>query len=125
MANVAWPCCGSPRWQPRTKHWTSSKKLWDRSEIVRQTGQPGQPARYSPYVSRKEIEQFETRSEELTALPQTRSNVYAFYGQFDVEVGASNGERTRFVYIECTVDGSIHGRPITWDELVNYKGASP
>lgn len=122
MANAG-QCCSSPQWVPRRKHWTSSKKLWDASTIVTQTAEPKQPARYSAHLTPPQIEQIEMGTVGHNALPRPHSHVQPFYRDMGTIIGASEGKTTSFVYVECTANGFVHGRPITWEELVGNKGA--
>ena len=52
-----------------------------------------------------------------------QGRVRRFYQEMPFMVGASAGEETFFIYVEWEDGGDIHGRPITWRELVKNKGA--
>ena len=114
-------CCEERRWNPRHKHLPPARELWDKSIIVAQTGKPRQPARYSPRMTGR-IEDLELETVGQNELPQTRLNVHRFWRNAGTEIGASNGKRTTYIYVECNMSGDVHGRPITRDEL-KKKGA--
>ena len=90
------------------------------------------PARYHPSMTTEvirhlEMGMIETNEDGVTVgateiEPRPNPNVRLFWREFNDTVGASNGEETRFVLVEYSQSGSVHGRPITWTEL-QRKGA--
>ena len=52
-------------------------------------------------------------------LPEQKENVRSFWAECTMEIGASSGETTKFIYVEYRPDGVVHGRPMTKQELIN------
>ena len=121
------------RWTPRRKHQAPGQNVaW--SQVVLETGIRHGVARYLRGVNVQELEmscidyalltpeerrRFPSADqrgmcEELPAVRTKRS----FFCQMNFLVGASSGEETSFVYVEWHQAGDIHGRPITFDELI-------
>lgn len=107
-----------PRWAANPKHLPAYNEDWD--SVVRKTGQRRGIARYSPALTAAQIENMEmdcVRAPLGTELPRPKDHVRAFFQEFDFEVGASQGQRTNFIYVEYHTSGVVHGYPITETEL--------
>lgn len=112
-----WP--GPSSYDPRRKHDPPSQKDWDQSIVVASSGRKRGVAKFRPGLPISLGEICEHCIANGTFLPDNREHVAAFGIRMDVEVGASNGERTQYVYAEWGRDGSAHARPITQAELEN------
>ena len=123
-ANDEW---AEPEWRREyNKHHPVPSVAWD--DVVRSTGenkgkQQGKPtARYGPHpritaalVERIEMEAVRREAQEL---PRHKPHVRAFWAEFGEVIGASNGQETTYIYVEWHRNGAVHGRPMTWLELI-------
>ena len=118
----------NPRWEGYPKHrrmrGPSAEGMWERSELAKMTGRPGQPAQYDPNLTDPDIHGMEmgciARSE-LELTPRRRPHVREFYGRFPQYIGASEGKKTKYIYVEYHQSGAVHGRPVT-GEFLKKKG---
>jgi hypothetical protein len=69
------------------------------------------------------IEQFEMEAvtgQGHEIFPRHKENVRMFWREFanlGFAVGASEGEETRYIYVEYNSSGPVHGRPMTLEGL--------
>ena len=117
MSNGGWL---EPRWDTlvQRKHTRANQRDWDESRVVARTGEEAQPAQYDPHLSDEELQAMEMGCvrDQGRLIRQTRVK-RMYFRQMDREIGASLGQRTAFVYVEYQIGGSVHGRPITEEEL--------
>jgi hypothetical protein len=94
---------------------------------VAETGAPKGKAKYGPHdkineatIHRIEVDAVKRGLEESEyELPEQKENVRSFWAECSKEVGASSGEKTKFIYVEYQNDGTVHGRPMTKQELID------
>jgi len=93
------------------------------AEVGRAT-EDGEPALYHPnFRSDADRCRLEMMCVTGVELRRERSAVRCFFVKVEEAViGYSDGEATHYVYAEWSMDGSVHGRPITAAEL-SKKGA--
>jgi hypothetical protein len=118
----------NPRWEGGyTKHHPVQRVSWE--QVVESTGlrggrQKGKPvAKYGPHpsITVAFIEQIEMAAVRVAAnelLPRVKPNVRAFWSQLEQSIGASDGEVTDYIYVEWHLNGSVHGRPMTRQDLI-------
>ena len=111
-----------PQWSDRDKHWT--RRGWDWEEVVAQTGAKRAPARYIPELLPSEIEALEMgcMADETNEFLSNKRHVRYFFLDAGKIIGASAGKEVRHIFVEYHMDGTVHGRPITAQEL-RQKGA--
>ncbi len=125
-----------PQWSEHGwKHHPRYNEPWSR--VVKETGKnPQSNARYHPSLTLLAIEELEMsvfgEAGEVDQeagwneiLPRSRSNVRMFWREFtelEHSVGASRGVETKFVLVKYDMSGTLHGHPITRNELIR-KGA--
>jgi hypothetical protein len=106
-------------------------KLWERSILAAQTGDPEQPSVYDPNLTDDEISRLEMACvpghaawgrEAGIELPQRIPHLRMFYSHLDRVVGASEGKKTDYVLVKYNNDGSVHGYPVT-ARYLKSKGA--
>lgn len=123
------------RWDSDTyerNHLNITRKDWERSIARAWTATKNSKSKYNPNVPRTRIEELElecARGEAGEAiLPIT--NTKRFYRRVDDvdllgrPIGASNGQFTEFIFVIVQRDGSVHGYPITKEELKSKKGVA-
>ena len=116
-----------PEWDSRNyhKHVCSSKKRWDRSFTKATTQEVGQPSQYNPHISMARVREMEMGcwcGEGTIIRDSPRKTSY--YRCMCEWIGASSGELTKYIYVEWCKSGggTLHGHPVTWQELVDKKG---
>lgn len=113
-------------WFPRRKHNPPRQDIpWN--QVVKDTGtQLGSGKGYARYLRNLPVSLMEIEMGCLDSgqeLP-VAGHVRRFFKEMPYVVGASNGEETRYVYVEWGSSGNVHGRPITRKEL-EQKGLAP
>ena len=100
------------------------RKLWDRSLIVAQTAERGEPSIYDPNLTEDAIREMEMScvTGQGMELPRRSPHLRRFYRQFDFCVGASQGKRTNYIHVQWNQEGSVHGYPVT-REYLKSRGA--
>jgi len=101
-----------------------SRKLWERS-ILAATTAGGEPAIYDPNLTRDQISEMEMECVRVRPngttlgieLPQILCHVRTFYQNFDIEIGACDGTKTTYMFVQQNHDGSVHGYPVTESHL--------
>ena len=84
----------------------------------------GQPALYHPDArGHHERERVEMVCVACGIPLGVRRGIRCYYIRMDDVIGFSDGEATCYVYAEWSMDGEVHGRPITRQELIR-KGAN-
>jgi len=104
-------------WSGRMKHKLPGPNV-SKKDIVDCT-KNGRPARY--FIGWPA----ETKAVELDCCDPKKktkplyedADIRYYFEELDYEVGASNGEPTKIVYVEWGRRGNVHGRPITAKEL--------
>ncbi len=101
------------------------QKLWDRGIIAAQTAEKGHPSIYDPSLTDGEIREMEMScvTGAGTELPRTLSHVRRFYRDFGTVIGASEGQKTEYVFVQYTSDGTVHGYPAT-SKYLESRGAN-
>lgn len=122
MEEQSW---AEPVWDSRSyrKHLKANRRQWERSMTRAWTAEKGQPSQYDPNLSLDQVREMEIGC--VTGhgtLIQDRSNKRTFYQDVGRNIGASAGQFTQYIFVEFCINGSVHGYPITWDELVSKKG---
>jgi hypothetical protein len=109
-----WP---DPVWKDWKKHLPPPRVAW--SELVEETAKSGQPALYHPnFRSPQSREELEMRCvREGRMFRETQNAKRCFYLNVGQTIGASNGRETSYVHAEQSIQGEVHGRPISIDEL--------
>jgi hypothetical protein len=122
MCNVEYQ---NPQWDPigTRKHRSNKKSNWERSITRAFTAGQDQPAMFDPHLTDREIEsmQLDCLREGMGKLIHDYCHKRVYYRKIDREIGASRGERTRFILVEYHNSGLVHGRPITATELKRDK----
>ena len=109
------------KWNPYNyKHRVSSSANW--TDVVDQTKSNGYPAKYVPAMTDREQKLLEISCIRAENLIVEKFSVRAYFMKVGRIVGASDGEETRFIYVEHRREGPVHGRPMTEDQL-KKKGA--
>lgn len=114
-----------------TRHLPPTRKGVNWSDVVEETRH--RPARYGPHerINRPDIASIEMQivrdaieyqaghSERSPSeiIPRPNERVRGFWSERADVVGASAGEVTRYVYVEYGIDGNVHGRPMTAEQL--------
>ncbi len=111
---------------PRHLPVKDGSKTWQ--HIVAETGGRKGKAKYGPYP-RINDQIVKTMEETVVTipeheLPRPKENVRAFWGQYDQTIGAASGQETTYLYVEYLPDGTVHGRPMTKEQLI-AKGMRP
>jgi hypothetical protein len=116
------PSWNPPAWSDHGgKHFPNPNLPWER--IVKGTGGKRGFAKYHPRLTRAMVERLEldTLDEEgHEIIPHPKPNTRMFWREIrelGFAVGASAGQETSYIYVEYNSSGTVHGRPITWDEL--------
>ena len=119
-----------PRWnavagRKHRRYGPRQRKLWDRSLIVAQTAEKGEPSIYDPHLEEAEIRRMEMScvEGEGVELPCAIAHVRRFYRAFDRCIGASEGQRTNYIFVQWNSEGSVHGYPVT-KRYLKSKGAA-
>ena len=85
-------------------------------KLCKRRGERSHPSYYHPdFLGR--IEELETTTINNGTLLYEDYPVRYFWFEFGWTIGASRGEETKFVLVECHVTGQFHGHPVTWKEL--------
>lgn len=120
-----------PRWvltasRKHQRNGPRQRKLWDRGLIVEQTRGQGEPSIYDPNLSENVIREMDMSCVQGQGIEirgrLSHPHIRRFYRRFDHCIGASMGQRTSYIYVEWKDEGSVHGYPITEEEL-RLKGA--
>lgn len=122
-----------PRWDSlayRRRHLCSTTRLWERNFVKQRTSEPNAASQYNPNFSRDRVEQLEMKCArgECGSFIQGNHRTKTFYlrvdefDKFGGKIGVSRGEFTEYIFVIRQADGSVHGFPITWEELVRNKG---
>jgi hypothetical protein len=124
MEEQSWP---EPVWDTRSyrKHLKANRRQWERSVTRAWTAEKGEPSQYDPNLSLEEIRDMEIGCVTGRGISiRARLNKRTYYRKMGRTIGASAGEYTEYIYVEYCNSGSVHGYPITWDELVSKKGVA-
>jgi hypothetical protein len=124
-----------PAWDrlSNRKHRKSRRRDWERSMTVAWSKQPGETAQFDPNLSDQQIEQMEMEcvgrrdgTGRHGTLIREVCHKKTFYRNMGREIGASIGEKTAFIFVEYVNSGSVHGRPMTWEQIQEkIKRAAP
>ena len=114
------------------RHLKGTRRKWGRNLVQDRTTWPNEPSQYNPNFSIERIKTLEMEcasgDPELGNFIQGNCRTKTFYrcveefDEFGGMIGVSRGEFTRYIFVTRQSDGSVHGYPITWDELVKNKG---
>jgi hypothetical protein len=120
----------APFWDDRAsrKHRRPSKdsrRNWNRSILA--LGTIGaEPAVYNPHLSRDEIRRVEMECVMVEGvaqeLPRSICHIRRFYRRFEAEVGACEGAKTKYIFVQYGNNGSVHGYPAS-EAYLRKKGA--
>ena len=100
---------------PYQKHWKSTKRDWERDEVLAWTAGRKGEAQYSKLVF---ADQREVQALELlcinhgTEITPGGGGVRKFYMKCDKVIGACSGVLTEYIFAQCDSKG-YHGRPIS------------
>jgi hypothetical protein len=112
----------TPVWQYYKKHLPPSERTKPWAHVVRETRDRSHKSYYHPaFLGR--IEELETTTLHNGILLYEDGPVRYYWREFEEIIGASCGEVTMFILVECHMTGPFHGHPVTWEEL-RKKGAS-
>jgi hypothetical protein len=94
---------------------------WDETIVATRRGNRGH-AKYHPFLKAPDIQRLELRciQEEGAAIIPPKATIIEFFMEvtdLGFPLGASYGSITSFIYVEYQRDGTVHGRPMTPDEL--------
>lgn len=106
-----------PRLVPYEKHRPPPHIAWN--DLIADTEDGN--ACYHPDITPAVQAHLETQCLQRTPFNEVRHK-RMYFGEVNRIVGASEGEETRYLYVECLTSGEAHGRPITAAEL-RRKGA--
>lgn len=118
---------GPPRWWYISRHHSRANETWE--QLLNQSR--GREGNGIYRINRDEVRQAELETignlnQSVAPLgheirPRKASHERHFWREFVVDIGASKGERTRYIYVLYHLSGAVHGYPIT-ETLLREKG---
>lgn len=116
----------------KRRHLVSTARQWGRNLVQARTTERNAPSQYNPNFPRDRIESLEMEcasgDPQLGNFIKGNERTKTFYrfveelDGFGGTIGVSKGQFTKYIFVTRQSDGSVHGFPITWDELVRNKG---
>lgn len=114
------------------RHLKGSPRQWGRNLVQDRTTWPNSPSQYNPNFAIERIRTLELEcasgDPELGTLIHDGDRAKTYYRCVDEfnygEIGVSKGIFTRYIFVIRQIDGSVHGYPISLDELVRNKGVA-
>ena len=103
------------------KHLRATKKAWERSIARAMTTGRGGVAQYDPNLTPDEIREIELATIAPENMITETHHLRTYFRQVGRTIGASNGEFTDFVFVIWQISNSVHGFPISKDELISKK----
>jgi hypothetical protein len=123
-----------PNWDSLSyaKHTRQTKRKWERSFARAESEGKKSRATYNPNLPRELVQRLEMECAEGTAgvLIRETKNQRQYYRDCTNEIsgvgeenaiGASSGEFTNYIFVVYHISGSVHGYPITEDDLRSKK----
>jgi len=110
------------RWAEYDKHFPERGMTWD--ELVRRTGEGDEIACYHPKFTPQVIKNMEMSYKQGHFLYRKGSGgnlIDVYFLPYTAVIGASQGEETNVVLVFRAQEGSVHGYPISEDELEKHK----
>ncbi len=116
----------------KKRHMVSTPRQWGRNLVQARNSEKNTPSQYNPNfpLDRIKVLEMECASgdSELGNFIKGNDRTKTYYRcveEFDAyggTIGVSRGQFTRYIFVIRQSDGSVHGFPITWEELVRNKG---